>query len=176
MTDARGAGRDPKNGGLVAGDYIRLISNAFEDALLELDAEGVTYADGVYYVIGSHGRPRHEDGGRKPGTSRGLRRQDICSASPFRLRGRQGNRQGQGGSRYQGLDTLWRIHQGTARSQRASSTRLSRTTDSRSRVSPRTMESSTWECADRYFRLKCCHPGGANLYDFRRSAGRGRPL
>jgi hypothetical protein len=51
-----------KNGELVAGDFIRLISNAFEDALLELDAEGVTYADGVYYVIGSHGRPRHEDG------------------------------------------------------------------------------------------------------------------
>jgi hypothetical protein len=51
-----------KNGGLVAGDFIRLISTAFEDDLLELDAEGVTYADGVYYVIGSHGRPRHEDG------------------------------------------------------------------------------------------------------------------
>jgi hypothetical protein len=51
-----------KDGELVAGDFIRLISTAFEDDLLELDAEGVTYADGVYYVIGSHGRPRHENG------------------------------------------------------------------------------------------------------------------
>jgi hypothetical protein len=54
-----------KNGELVAGDFIRLISTVFEDAPLELDAEGVTYADGVYYVIGSHGRPRHADGNKE---------------------------------------------------------------------------------------------------------------
>jgi hypothetical protein len=45
---------------LIAGDFIRLIYNSHDDAPLELDAEGVAYADGSFYVIGSHGRPRHE--------------------------------------------------------------------------------------------------------------------
>jgi uncharacterized protein DUF3616 len=49
-----------RNGELVAGDFIPLISNAFEKDPLELDAEGVAYADAAFYVIGSHGRPRHE--------------------------------------------------------------------------------------------------------------------
>jgi Protein of unknown function (DUF3616) len=45
---------------VVAGDFIRLIHNAHDGELLELDAEGVGYADGSFYVIGSHGRARHE--------------------------------------------------------------------------------------------------------------------
>jgi len=57
---------------LVAGDFIPLINDIFRDKTdsskdkpLELDAEGVAYAkgdkdaDGTFYVIGSHGRPRH---------------------------------------------------------------------------------------------------------------------
>lgn len=46
---------------LVAGDFIRLIDSSFKGKPLELDAEGVAYADGSFYVIGSHGRPRHGD-------------------------------------------------------------------------------------------------------------------
>lgn len=50
---------------VVAGDFIRLIYNSHGEKLLELDAEGVAYADGYFYVIGSHGRPRHEAGETK---------------------------------------------------------------------------------------------------------------
>jgi hypothetical protein len=50
------------DGELSAGDVIRLIHDTHEGKLLELDGEGVAYADGFFYVIGSHGRPRHEDG------------------------------------------------------------------------------------------------------------------
>jgi Protein of unknown function (DUF3616) len=49
-----------KDGSLVAGDFIRLIPDAFDGELLELDGEGVAFADGAFYVVGSHGRPRHE--------------------------------------------------------------------------------------------------------------------
>src|SRR5262249_5336976 len=48
------------DGELLAGDFIRLIHDTYLGELLELDAEGVAYADGFFYVIGSHGRPRHE--------------------------------------------------------------------------------------------------------------------
>jgi hypothetical protein len=50
-----------REGELVAGDFIRLIYNTRGDEPLELDAEGVAYADGSFYVTGSHGRPRHND-------------------------------------------------------------------------------------------------------------------
>ena len=53
---------------LVAGDFIPLITDSFKDEKdgfkdkpLELDAEGVAYADSYFYVIGSYGRPRHAD-------------------------------------------------------------------------------------------------------------------
>lgn len=51
------------DGRLVAGDFIRLIDDDFGGEPLELDAEGVAYAEGAFYVAGSHGRPRHRDGG-----------------------------------------------------------------------------------------------------------------
>lgn len=51
------------DGRLVAGDFIRLIDQAYGGEPLELDAEGVAYADGAFYVVGSHGRPRHRDRG-----------------------------------------------------------------------------------------------------------------
>ena len=47
-----------KDGEIVAGDMIALIDNSFEGKPLELDGEGVAYADGFFYVIGSHGHPR----------------------------------------------------------------------------------------------------------------------
>ncbi|MER9651695.1 DUF3616 domain-containing protein [Mesorhizobium sp. M0199] len=49
-----------EDGRMIAGDFVRLIENSFANKPLELDAEGVAYADGFFYVIGSHGRPRHE--------------------------------------------------------------------------------------------------------------------
>lgn len=51
-----------EDGKLIAGDFVRLIDDSFEDKPLELDAEGVAFDDGSFYVIGSHGRPRHEPG------------------------------------------------------------------------------------------------------------------
>jgi Protein of unknown function (DUF3616) len=45
---------------LIAGDFIRLIHHTYDGELIELDAEGVGYADGYFYIIGSHGRARHE--------------------------------------------------------------------------------------------------------------------
>ncbi|EJB01763.1 Protein of unknown function (DUF3616) [Rhizobium leguminosarum bv. trifolii WSM597] len=51
-----------EDGKLIAGDFVRLIDDTFDNTALELDAEGVAFADGFFYVIGSHGRPRHEDG------------------------------------------------------------------------------------------------------------------
>jgi hypothetical protein len=59
-----------KDGKLEAGDFIRLIYNAHKGELLELDAEGVAYANGFFYVIGSHGRPRHEDDEAKEAKNR----------------------------------------------------------------------------------------------------------
>jgi hypothetical protein len=49
-----------KDGELIAGDFIRLITDSHAGKLLELDAEGAAFADGAFYVIGSHGRARHE--------------------------------------------------------------------------------------------------------------------
>jgi hypothetical protein len=46
---------------LIAGDFIPLIDAEYDNKPLELDAEGVAYADGFFYVIGSQGRARHED-------------------------------------------------------------------------------------------------------------------
>lgn len=43
---------------IVAGQMIQLISNTYRGEPLELDGEGVAYAGGYFYVMGSHGRPR----------------------------------------------------------------------------------------------------------------------
>lgn len=50
-----------------AGAFIPLGSGRYDGErrggeTLALDAEGVAYAEGSFYVIGSHGRPRHESG------------------------------------------------------------------------------------------------------------------
>ena len=47
-----------QDGEVIAGDTIKLIDNTFEGEPLELDGEGVAFANGFYYVIGSHGHPR----------------------------------------------------------------------------------------------------------------------
>jgi hypothetical protein len=46
------------DGRVVVGAVIPLISDSFEGRSLELDGEGVAFADGAFYIIGSHGHPR----------------------------------------------------------------------------------------------------------------------
>jgi hypothetical protein len=47
-----------EDGKIIAGEQVELISNKFKKKALELDGEGVAFAEGFYYVIGSHGHPR----------------------------------------------------------------------------------------------------------------------
>ena len=47
-----------KDGELIAGDRVPLITDMFDGVPIELDGEGVAFADGYFYVIGSHGHPR----------------------------------------------------------------------------------------------------------------------
>lgn len=46
---------------LRAGGFIPLTIAQFAGEPLELDAEGVAFDAGYFYVVGSHGRPRHEN-------------------------------------------------------------------------------------------------------------------
>ena len=48
------------DGVITAGGLIPLIDDKFDDKPVELDGEGVAFADNYFYVIGSHGRPRHD--------------------------------------------------------------------------------------------------------------------
>ena len=50
-----------KDGKLVAGDFIKLTGAQHASKPLELDAEGVAFENGSFYVAGSHGRPRHDN-------------------------------------------------------------------------------------------------------------------
>jgi hypothetical protein len=50
-----------KEGEVVAGEFIPLIDDMFAGEPLELDGEGVGFADGSFYVIGSHGHPRDKN-------------------------------------------------------------------------------------------------------------------
>ena len=47
-----------RDGMIIAGEMVWLISNKYKGEPLELDGEGVAYSDGYYYVMGSHGHPR----------------------------------------------------------------------------------------------------------------------
>ena len=49
-------------GELVAGTTVSLIGDKFKGEALELDGEGVAFAGGFYYVMGSHGHPRDKKG------------------------------------------------------------------------------------------------------------------
>lgn len=73
---------DPAARTLSPGDYIPLIQDQFEGKPVELDAEGAAYGGGAFYVIGSHGRPRHEKEGDEGKT---LARQSA-SSHIFRIR------------------------------------------------------------------------------------------
>ena len=46
------------DGELVAGSPVPLIADSDKGEALDLDGEGVAFADGSFYVLGSHGRPR----------------------------------------------------------------------------------------------------------------------
>ncbi len=48
------------DGEITAGRLIPLIDDRFDGNPVELDGEGVAFADNFFYVIGSHGRPRHD--------------------------------------------------------------------------------------------------------------------
>ena len=55
-----------KDGEIIAGSFIPLVSDVYvtgkgNKRVAELDAEAVAYADGSFYVTGSHGRPRNTD-------------------------------------------------------------------------------------------------------------------
>jgi hypothetical protein len=50
-----------RDGEITAGQFIPLITNTRKGKPLELDGEGIAYADGSFYVIGSHGHPRDKD-------------------------------------------------------------------------------------------------------------------
>ena len=50
-----------KDGEIVAGEPVPLIDKPPDGKSLELDGEGVAYADGFFYVIGSHGHPRDKE-------------------------------------------------------------------------------------------------------------------
>lgn len=51
-----------KRHGGEAGAFLPLSEERFAGTPLSLDAEGVAWSDGAFYVVGSHGRPRHETG------------------------------------------------------------------------------------------------------------------
>lgn len=51
-----------KDGEIVAGDTIPLITDRLGHRRLEFDGEGVAYSEGFFYAIGSHGHPRDRGG------------------------------------------------------------------------------------------------------------------
>jgi len=76
-----------KDGEIVAGTSIRLTDDRFEGQWLELDGEGVAYADGFFYVIGSHGHPRDKDRTLDPVRDAAkIRAQIIAASQVIRLR------------------------------------------------------------------------------------------
>ena len=72
------------DGALVAGVPVPLIDNTHDGKRLELDGEGVAYADGHYFVIGSHGHPRDKDKKFKPDKHADEIRARIAAGKPGR--------------------------------------------------------------------------------------------
>lgn len=58
-----------KDGELAVGDFIKLTNAQYDGEPLELDAEGVAFESGSFYVVGSHGRPRHHNKPKKEAES-----------------------------------------------------------------------------------------------------------
>ena len=69
------------DGKLIAGDSVKLIKDEFGDEHLELDGEGVAFADGFFYVMGSHGHPRDSDNELDPVNDRDEIAARITAAS-----------------------------------------------------------------------------------------------
>lgn len=77
-----------QDGSLDAGEPIPLIEDAWQGRPLELDGEGVAFAEGVFHVIGSHGHPRDADHKLDPVADRDRIEARIKAASqivPLRL-------------------------------------------------------------------------------------------
>src|SRR5262249_48631145 len=55
------------DGKITVGKSIPLISNKLGNEALSLDGEGAAFADGYFYVIGSHGHPRDRKRKLQPG-------------------------------------------------------------------------------------------------------------
>lgn len=70
------------DGKLRAGDFIPLIDDVASNGdPLEFDGEGVAYADGYFYVIGSHGHPRDKKRKLRPDRDAELIRDSIKAVS-----------------------------------------------------------------------------------------------
>jgi len=69
IDDERQAGQlvTVDDGELTAGNSVPLIDNEHRGKALEFDGEGVAFAEGFFYVIGSHGHPRDKKKKLKPG-------------------------------------------------------------------------------------------------------------
>jgi len=82
------------DGKLIAGNTVKLIDNKFNGEALELDGEGVAFAKGFYYVMGSHGYPRDKKGKLDPKDDADEIRARISASSQivrFRTTGEDGN-------------------------------------------------------------------------------------
>jgi hypothetical protein len=71
-----------EDGLLVAGDFIALSDDVHDGKPLELDAEGVAYAGGAFYVVGSHGRPRPATDAKKEARAAA---QGVATRKLFRI-------------------------------------------------------------------------------------------
>ncbi|MCA1536150.1 DUF3616 domain-containing protein [Bradyrhizobium sp. NBAIM03] len=69
------------DGEIIVGKPVDLIANSFEGKALELDGEAVAFADGFYYVIGSHGHPRDKKGKLKSKANAAEIRARIAASS-----------------------------------------------------------------------------------------------
>jgi len=82
------------DGELVAGSTVQLIDNTFDGEPLELDGEAVAFAEGRYYVMGSHGHPRDKKGRLDPKLDAAEIKARIaasCQVVRFRTSGEDGN-------------------------------------------------------------------------------------
>jgi len=82
------------DGELVAGNTVQLIDNTFDGEPLELDGEAVAFAEGRYYVMGSHGHPRDKKGRLDPKLDAAEIKARIAASSQvvrFRTTGEDGN-------------------------------------------------------------------------------------
>jgi Protein of unknown function (DUF3616) len=70
-----------RNGTIIADGMIRLISNKYKGERFELDGEGIAFADGYYYVMGSHGHPRDRKHSLDPISHAGKIRAKIAASS-----------------------------------------------------------------------------------------------